>query len=292
MSVFLNPRASLLAYIGAANSMTVNDADVMLSAPKPTKGTWRESATTRNSFVKLTAKDTAPYRGSVVLTYNRLDLADFAKLKTKTPLPCYQLTRSKQLVKPILYYYGFVLTEDDVVDEDLNLTDGAGTYTLKAKDTSLGWIGQLPIDIVVGGAPIGDLATTKNLNGLNYPVSDTNATMALMYTYPMDFTGYRDQLLTLSQGATLTDAQVTQLVTALKALDTGAGAALWNADPASKTWSLAGAKVFFAGINSAALPTNAKYKYAVGLELRSDVTIPSGRFYLQFSDPVDPAAAE
>lgn len=290
MSVFRTPLASLVNYINTANNMTLNPDDVTFSAPKNSAESWQGTTTGKNTYVKITAKPTATFKGSVVVTYDRLDLADYKKFQPTKPLPAYQKTTTRELASRLLDTFGLNITPEDIVDEPLNLTDGAGRVNLKAEPTSLGWVGAMDIDIVVGAAELNTLATTKDLPGFNYLGVDDPATQtsAQVYMYPYDFTTYRDDLQEYEDGLALTDEQATRLVEILKAVDQGAGAALWNADPASTTWSVAGATCFFNGMNSGAFPTNSKYKYAVGLELRGDVTTPTGRFYLQFSDPVDP----
>lgn len=289
MSVFKDSVTSLLDYINSANNSAFTLDDITLSSPTPAAGTWRASTTSHNTAVKATAKSGGKYRGSTVLTYDRLNLADFKKFQPNKALPCYQKTTTRELASRIRYTFGLNLTADDIVDEPLNLTDGVGTVNLKAAASSLGWLGSLDIDIVVGGAELDVLAQNKQLDGINYPVADANTqTSALMYLYPYDFTAYRDDLQDLEEDAVVSDEQAVRLVEILKAVDKGPSAGAWNADAASTTWSVQGATVFYNGTNSSALPTNPKYKYVVGIELRGGVTTPTGRFYLQFSDPVDP----
>lgn len=289
MSVFQKPLANLLGYINSANGLSLLADDLSFSVPKPTDGTWQGVSTAKNTKLTLRPK-TNKYTGKVTVVYDRLNLSDFKKFKPSLPVLAYGITTVYALLPSILSSWGLNLTTDDVVDGPLNLTNGAGTFTLTAKDTSLIWLGSIDVTVAVGGADLSALTTVTNLPGLNYPVSDTSQTSALVYMYPYDFTSSRDTLLALTSGSTLTADQATSLANLIKAVDTGAGAALWNADASSTQWSLSGAKVFFNGINTSALPTNSKYKYALGIELRSDVTIPSGRFYLQYSDPDDPNA--
>lgn len=290
MSVFQAPLANLMGYINAANGLALVASDLTFSQPKPTDGTWQGVATTKNTKITLRPA-TGKYVGKVTVVYDRLQLGDFVKFRPSTPVPAYQITKVHDLLPALIGAWGLNLTTDDVENDDLGLTNGAGTFTLRAKATSLIWLGSVPVTVAVGGADLMALTKVTNLPGLNYPVSDPAQTSALVYMYPYDFTANRDALLAITSGSTLTSDQATALVNMIKAVDTGVGKALWNADAAQTAWSLAGAKVFFNGINTAALPTNSKFKYALGLELRSDVTIPTGRFYLQYNDPEDPNAA-
>lgn len=294
MSVFVDSKQALFNYLNAANSTTQFTAtNLAWSDPKPIAGTWMEGTTTKNTYAKVTPKQGAGFESKTTVKYDRLTLADFAKFRPTRPLPVYQPATTLDLLSNILYYFGLVLGPQDILSEPVVLdAQGAGTVTIKAKDTSPLWLGQLSFDVVQGGANIDTLTTVKALNGLNYPVADpATQTSALLYTYPLNLTGYRDQLLAMAEGV-LSSANADILVTALKALDQGPGAALWNNSDSSSTWSLNGANVIFCGLNSMVFPTNQSYKYVMCLELRGGVTTPTGRFYLHFNDPDNPNSAD
>ena len=293
MSVFIDSKQALLNYLNAANSTTqFTLTNLVWSDPKPIAGTWMEGTTTKNTFVKVTAAAGAGFEGKTTIKYDRLKLSNFANFKPTRTLKAYKPLTTHDLLPNILYYFGLVLGPQDIVNEPVTLVNGVGTVTLKAKDNSPLWLDQLTFDVTEGGANLDTSLTVKALNGLNYPVADpTTQTSALLYVYPLNFTAYRDELLAMTEG-TLTQTQADRLVVMLKALDKGPGAALWNSDGSSKLWSVAGAKVIFSGLNSMAFPTNQSYKYAMCLELRDDVTTPTGRFYLHFSDPDNPNSAD
>lgn len=289
MSVFVASKDSVLRALNASNSSSYTFNDVQFSKPLPVAGSWREGTTAHNTLIKVSANPTGPLEGSQYYTYDRLSLNDFSKFKPTRPLQVYNPQTTKDLLRNIQYYFGLNIQADDIIDEPLSLVDGSGTVVLKAHSDSLGWIGQIDFAVTPGGADLAALTTTKALNGLNYPIADPTKISGLMYCYPMDFTPYRDTLLAIPQDGTLTQAQADAIVPMLKALDSGgAGATLWNSTAGNVNWSIAGATVFYNGLNSAAFPTNSKFKYVLGLELRADVNVPVGRFYLQYSDPVDP----
>jgi hypothetical protein len=293
MSVFIDSNQALLNYLNTANSTTMFTlTNLLWSSPAPIAGTWMEGTTTKNTYMKVTAAAGAGFEGKATIKYDRLKLSDFAAFKPTRTLKCYKPVTTHDLLPNILYYFGLVIGKQDIVDEPLTLVDGVGTVTLKAKATSPLWLDQLTFDVIEGGANLADQLTVKALNGLNYPVTDpTTQTSALLYTYPLNLTAYRDELLAMVEG-TLTQAQADRLVVMLKALDKGPGATLWNSDGSSKSWSVAGAKVIFCGLNSMVFPTNQSYKYVMCLELRADVTVPTGRFYLHFNDPDNPNSAD
>lgn len=293
MSVFIDSKQALLNYLNTANSTNMFTlTNLIWSDPAPIAGTWMEGTTAKNTFMKVTAAAGAGFEGKTTIKYDRLKLGNFANFKPTRTLKAYQPVTTHDLLPNILYYFGLVLGEQDIVDEPLTLVDGAGTVTLKAKATSPLWLDQLTFDIVPGGASLDQMMTVKALNGLNYPVNDpTTQTSALLYTYPLNFTAYRDELLAMAEG-TLTQAQADRLVVMLKALDKGPGATLWNSDGSNPLWSVAGAKIVFNGLNSMGLTTNQSYKYVMGLDLREGVTTPTGRFFLHYNDPDNPNSAD
>lgn len=296
MSIFIDPKQSLMDYVNAANGttrFTVNN--VLFSNPAPIAGTWREGTTLKNTYLKATAAPTADFKGKTILVYDRLNLGDFSHFRATRQLPCYQVDSVHDILSNILYYYAIKLTTDDVEDDPITLDgQGKGTVTVRAKTTSLKWLGSLTFDIVPGGALVTQYLQATTLNGLNYPVTDeTTQTSALVYCYGLDFTGFRDAFLTIEDEQVITPADALKVVDALKAVDKGTAAALWTGVDATATlWNIFGATVVYNGLNSLAYSSNPAYKYILVLELAGTVTKPTGRFILHYNDPEDPNAIE
>lgn len=293
MSIFINSKQALLNYLNGANSTTLFTlTNLVWSQPQPVAGSWMEGTTLKNTFMKVNAAPDAPFKGRQTIKWDRLELGDFSHFKPTRGLPAYLPATTHDLIPNILYYFGLFLTTDDIVSEPVVLdVQGAGTVTITAKPTSVLWTGSLSFDVVQGGANIATLLVNKELDGLKYPVSDpATQTSALIYAYPMDMTAYRDQFLAIAEG-TLTQEQATLIVNALKAVDSGTAKALWTDTAGATAWALAGAKVVHNGLNGLAYPTNQSYKYIMALELRADVTVPTGRFFLHYNDPDDPNSA-
>lgn len=295
MSIFIDSKQSLLDYINSANGVTrFNGFNLLFSNPQPTKGTWREETTTKNTYVKATASVSADFKGKAFLTYDRLNLADFSHFRPVRKLPCYKVTTVHQLLSNILYYYALKLGTADVEDDPLTLDGtGAGTITVRAKTTSLIWTGSITFDVIPGGALVDDFLKVTLLAGLNYPVDDfATQTSAILYTYGFNFSEWRDIFIPIPEGVLL-PANAAKVADALKVLDKGIGALLWTAtDAVATAWNLWGAKVIHNGLNSTEYPSNQTYKYVMVLELASTVTKPSGRFILHYNDPEDPNAIE
>lgn len=161
-------------------------------------------------------------------------------------------------------------------------------YRLRPKESALGWIGQVTIEVGEGDAVIGDYLTQEQLPGLNYPVEgDGSNGSAIVYMYGLDFTDVKDVLETYPEEY-IVDEYSEDLLDAIKQIDQASGSNLWNLDPEAEEWSLHGAEIVYNGLNDAVLPTNSRYKYVIGIKLRDDVTTPPGVMYLHYNDPFDP----
>lgn len=298
MSKFQWPSATaLLAEINAANGSTLQLTDFSYSNPKPiTGGMWQGVASDRNTAIRVTGNGTT-YQGSKVIQYNRKDLAQILNLPN-FKMAVYNVATVWDLIPYFAFWTGIKFVQADLINDPVTLNaDGTGTITVRADPNSIGWINSVTINVTKGGIGLDTAVQTTALTGLNYPVSDAvappaSATYGPAYLYPYDFSANTSTFLSWVAG-TLTQAQADTLVAALKAVDIGAGATLWN-DVASgnsgyTAWNLTGAQIVSNGLNNAnTMPTNPNNKYAMVIQLRSDVTVPSGLLYIQYNDPYDP----
>lgn len=296
MSFFQYPSLNdLVRAINAANGTSFLTTDLSFSNPKVVAGTWQGNNSDRNTAIKAVAAAPA-YQGSQVVLYNRLDLAQLAnfpgwKLKLNNPAQTYDA------LPQLKYYFGIAFAQADL--QNLSVTvggDGSGTLNLVADPNSLGWQGSVALPFTLGGAPLDVAAATTQLPGLNYPVSDPpsvpgTSVYGPAYLYPYDFTNYTPTIINYTPGV-LTTTQADFLVASLKAIDIGTGAAIWNDTTTGgtfTTWNLTGATIVSNGLNDPVNnPTNPAYKYVMVLQLRSDVTIPTGLLYLHYNDPFNP----
>lgn len=285
---FLTPsKQDVLNYVNSTNSTTYVLADLVFGTPAPTEGSWQGNVTTKNTVLRIAAAPGGTYQGSVVVVYDRLNLASLANIPGFKPRATNPAT-THDILGGIRYFTGLNLSVDDI--EPTPMTDnGDGTYTgtLTAKAGSLGWYGSIQVIVQKGGDRLSDLITDAELDGLNYPTASSTDVYGSLYTYPYDFTPYKATLDAIVDGATLTTEQADALVVALKAVDLGAGKATWNNDGAATTYSLNGAKCVTNGLNGSDLPTNPNYKYVMFLDLRAAVTAPKGTLILHYNDPID-----
>jgi hypothetical protein len=294
MSVFINSKQAVLDYINAANSETRFNLDnVAVSRPYEVASSRYTAKTQKNTWAIVIPGATPLFKGRKVIFYNRLNLVDFARFRPVRQVKAPKPTTTHGLLAAIKHYFAINLSVDDVEDDPLNLDiNGVGTVTVRAKETSPLWIGELTFDVIPGGLPLEEYLTVIAPDQIKYPIDNfKTGTSAAVVTYPINATTYRDSLLTIEEG-TLHGDGLNTVLALLLALDTSSdGKALWNGSESSLTWSLQGATVFYNGLNEAALPTNPSFKYVIGIELRGDVTIPSGRFYIHYTDPEDTSAA-
>lgn len=299
MSVFYNPRTALLDHVNCANGYTTvanyrfTEDQVILSKPAPTEGTWREETTGKNTFLRISAKEDSIFKGRVVITYNRLNLGDFAKFRPRRKLPCHEPVTVHDIIPNILYYFGIFLSPEEVHDDEISLNaEGEGVATIRMKEDAIIFTGELTFDIVKGGAFLADHLVKTELDGLNYPVEDpTTEVSAILYTYPFDLSEHRDVLIDIEEGI-IADADAEAIAGILPLIDHNATKGEWNADYEKDIWSLAGATVLYNGLNSLNFATNQRFKYVMQLQLREGVTTPSGVFFLHYNDPFDPDAPE
>lgn len=290
MSRFQYPSLTdLVMAINAANGTSFLLSDLSFSNPKVVSGTWQGISSDRNTAIRATAA-AAAYQGSAVVLYNRLDLAQLANVPS-IKLAAYQPASTWDLLPAIAYFTGIKFVQGDLQNLPITLNgDGSGTAVLTADANSIGWIGTVSIPFTAGGQGIDQAITTAALGGLNYPVADATASPSTAiygpaYMYPYDFTAYTSTFLTYSPGAA-TQTQLDYILAAIKALDIGAGAALWVDTGSNTSYNLAGATIGYNGLNNPnTMPTNPNYKYVMRIDLAAGVTVPAGSLYLHYNDP-------
>lgn len=284
---------ALVEFIAQTNNVALNPDYVFFSPPARVEDTWRAGTTDKNTIIRMTTTEDNPdYQGTVIVVYDRLNLADLGKL-VEPVLEVYQPQTTHDLIRPFFLKYGIVLDQADLVDEPLvRINDNEledPIYEINAAPTSLRWYGTLQVTHKEGRGEFKDYMTEDVLPGLNYLVENDDGTRgsAIVYMYSLDFTDVKDVLETYP-AEYVVDETDTALLEAIQQIDTGTGKMLWNLDPATQLWSLHGATIIASGINDESLPTNKSYKYVLGIRLRDDVTTPPGDMYLHYNDVFDP----
>ncbi|QVW28663.1 putative virion structural protein [Erwinia phage pEa_SNUABM_8] len=293
MAIYQPSKDVLLAVLNSANSLSVKMTDITWSAPKDIRGTEKETTTGRNTQIKITADGVvgSTWSGKKNIYYNRMKVEDLVILLGDTLAIGPSNASLYAAIPGLNQRYGFVLETADLVDAEIewNPEKTAGTVRVAAAHDSIGWIGAYTFKVVRGDESLVSAVTTNVLTGLKYPNgqmgSETvNGIIAPVYSYPYNFTKYRDQMLAFTPGV-LSGQPLTDMVNILKDI-TGTA---WVSTTAA-SYGLAGGEVLSVGLNDpVAMPTNAKYKYALVLKLPATCTSIVGTMYLQFNDLDDPS---
>lgn len=291
MAIYQPSKDVLLAAVNAQNSLNIKATDIVYSAPKDIRGTEKGTTTDRNTQIKITAAPTGSnWSGKKNVFYNRMLFSDLVTLIGDTLEIGGSVTHIHDALVGLNNRYGFVFETSDLENEEIEWElDGlTGTVVLRAPADCIGWVGEQEFKVKKGDESLESAVTTNVLSGLKYPNGQMGsetvaAIIGEVYSYPFDFTKYRDALLAFTpqilSGQPLTDmANILKDITSNPWLTTTASA-----------WGLAGGEVVSVGTNDATkYPTNAKYKYVLVLKLPATLTNIKGMLYLQFNDPEDP----
>lgn len=292
MAIYQASKDVLLAAINAANSLSIKQTDIVWSAPKDIVGTDKGNTTKKNTQIKITADGVtgSTWSGKKNIYYDRLKVEDLVVLIGDTLDIGPSNATLYAAMTGLNLRYGFAFDQTDLIDASIewNSDKTAGKVWVRAQPNSLGWIGQYQFNVRRGDETLVSTVQTNVLTGLKYPngqmgSENVTAVMASVYSYPFDFTKYRDQLLAYTPGV-LSGTPLNDMTNILKDIT---GSAWVNTTAA--TLGLAGAEVLSVGNNDpVTMPTNSKYKYVLALKLPATSTYMVGTLYLQFNDPVNP----
>lgn len=293
MGIFKLSKDILREAVNTQNSLSVKDTDIVYSDPKDIRETEQGTTSARNTLVKITAAPVgSTWSGKKNLFYDRLDLGKLTSLIGDT----IQLGSVEFIHDALIGLnnrYGFVFEAADLINSEVSWEpDGkTGTVVLEAEPLSLGWINSVQFKVIKGDESLTSAVTNTVLNGLKYPNGDMgsvaqSAIIAEVYSYPFDYSAYRDTLLSVVTGPLVSGDRLNDTVAMLKAV-TGSA---W-VSTAATSWGLLNAEIEYNGLNTPEYPTNAKYKYLMVIKLPATTTNIKGKLYIQFNDPEDPNEA-
>lgn len=161
MSIYNDSRLDLVAWINKKAGTKFGLADVILSKPVVNS----DAGATTNSKIRVTIhRTTASWKGTVVLGYNRLTLANIANYPRPKYPPRAALGSSVyDLLPKLRNTYGIYLTSDDLEETFVEDNGAFGRVLLKAKADSVGWIGEYML-VLADKVPLADLFRTKSIN--------------------------------------------------------------------------------------------------------------------------------
>lgn len=301
MSLYVAPKQAIIDATNTQNATSLKLTDVTFGAVLIASDDV-VTTTGKNSQVKLTGNGST-WSGSVVVNYNRLKLSDIGVL-TSTTLKVAAVTSVYGLINYLNYFYGMVLTTDDLIDDPITLdSNGAGTVTVRAKDTSYGWIGSITLNLVKGDAIVDYALTDLSLSGINYPTGQSIRAQAPLALYGWDFTSQKAAMDAVTLNQVFSVAGATSPGGVLGAAIQAVSSVAWTCVSSASGYNLYGGKVVYTGLNNAQLATNPAYKYVVMIQLADGTgangTVATafnntftGVIVLHYNDPEDPNAVQ
>lgn len=280
MPILKRPEQLIVDRINLENSTALTLADVTFFTPKvPTTEEEVELAGGRNTVVRIAATPIAHATGATYVYYNRLNFtAMFTGPEGVQPIVVPALREvvhtARDLVPFVNQYYGLQLQPSDIVD---NVIDrGTWMVDFVATETSLGWLGTVPVSVLEGDAILEPEFTTANIAPYAYPYFNTKLGQGAVYSYPFRFDAYAAELKQM-QG----EANTARLAQILKAVTGDA----WTVYRSAIDFNLKEAKLAYNGKNSRDFPTNPSVDNVLTLELSLYCNNFGGRLYLHYNDP-------
>lgn len=263
-------------------SININSSQVVFG--KPSKVEAGEGIDW-NTLLRVTATRSSPYVGSVDLQYNRLDITKLFK-NIAVNLDVKGATKTSDLLARLNDRYGLSIDAKEVVENAVATRDEdhpVVNHTIVISDTSLAYTGTL--DVTIGeDADVGErlnlVITKPKLDGLHYPVDDTEKGQAYIYSYGVDCNAIRTFLQTLAAGVAVDDTALAKELNKVVP-------ELWVADSTQALdYNVNGAKVIYAGATNdpAAVDANTAYSQVVIISLDdTKCSNFAGDLYLHFN---------
>lgn len=280
MPILKRPEQLIVDRINLENKTGLKLTDVALFTPRtPTTDEELQLAQGRNSVVRVAATPLANATGATFVYYNRLNFTEMFTgpdgiQPLVVPVNFETVFTAWDVVPFINQYYGLMLEQRDVLEEPINRADW--TFTLKANPESLGWIGEVPVQLVRGDALVAPNFPEVTIAPYAYPYFNTKVGQGAIYSYPWRFDSYAAELKAMG---TKTDevrlAQILKKVTADN----------WLVYRSPVDFNLKEAVVVYNGKNSRDLPTNPSVDNVMIIELSLYCINFGGRLYLHYNDP-------
>lgn len=180
MSTFKPHPQLLIDLINAANSAAVPYSAVTLSGPVVNE----DVEIAGDTLVTMSAVQGSGYTGEVTASYSRLDFQQlFAIADIQTLAISTNVESTHDMVDAIRNAYGLSLFAADIVDEPITyLEGGTAQVTLTAAADSYLFSGSIEVAISPVAAELASIFTVTVLNGLNYPLMDTDHLTAPVIT--------------------------------------------------------------------------------------------------------------
>lgn len=263
--------------IGKANGFTISDKTVEISISKSVEGTYLEDSDLGNTMVRLKAIDGKGFVGSVICTYDRVDLAVIGRmLGGKLALPTDVVTVHAALGH-ISARYGIVLPTSEIKDAEILWDEDGALFEIAAKEDSLCWIGSATFTSTVLPKHITDIVTADELPNYDQFRAYAGKTFVEFVTYGRDYTEKFDKFVDVT--AQNFDAQAL-----LADINFNLGNDFaYSASSVDR--NLYGSTFVYNGLNSGVEGTNPAYKYVMVIAMNPDDARYEGNVIIHYNDP-------
>lgn len=257
MSLYREARSTILSLVEEENNIVLNPSDYDYSVPTQATPPEGSDASYNTALTISSNNPAAPYIGEVEVYYNRLNLADLARL-ADIYVHAPDVTSTHAILPSLNRRYGLNLATEDVVNLPSVQLSGYRMVTLRATPESLGWIGELEIGVVEGDLLLETHLTERTLGGLNYPTDDITRPFAHFYSYWRSFSDHYEYLKEVVVG----DPIGLDIVSIMNDVtgDPWVGSGVLE-------FSLEGAEITFAGPSDQYLGANTDYDRVVVIAL-------------------------
>lgn len=137
-------RERLFNAINAANGTQLTEEDVVVSPPS----WYHDESSNANTQVTVIASGLGEVVGQFDFRYRRQAIAQVFGLQVPTIPVTPEMTTARSLLESLRRRYRLTLTLEDIVDEPLPPVETLSAYDLKISSRSLGWHGQLTLNLV------------------------------------------------------------------------------------------------------------------------------------------------
>ncbi len=253
----------IIDLINIANSTTLDETKISFGTPS----VLTNNANNHNTGVQVNAVPGSGFRGSVDVTYNRLDIGLLFKnisLNLDVDLSGITNPSTKDLLTKLNSKFGLGIEIEDIEDVAID-TSGSipHNHTITMADNSLAYIGSVALTIGPDpevGEKLDTVIMTTNLMGLLYPNADTTKAQAREYSWGIDASSIGSYLSVRVVGETIGDDS---LATELNKVVSET----WVYNASAADYNTAEAEVIYAGANDPSKDTNQTWSRIVQFKL-------------------------
>lgn len=279
---FIRRLLSNYSGINGISPTMVPGENVNVSRPASLVGTWRGTATTKDTAVRVTGIAGVAYGGSNYLLYNREKFETYVGIHKDgkdSVMSIPKITKKSQLVPFLNIYYGLGLSANEIVEGDVTTPDDGSVFIVHIDPIADNYQYNVGFDFkcTLTGYVASSTVKRVDLSGLVYPSADLTAQQAYVASYPISFT---PEFATLSR--LTVKSEVDQSICDILKKYVNPAFSMSAGD-----YSLSGAKITYAALNSSAIAANPSYKYVVAIQLSNDSVKMRGQLLLQFNEPFD-----